>query len=75
MEAQTNLKEARPELFKKLQEQNEVSRPIQQEGNSTFRIPVALDADMAVSALTTAMSEPHLVEYTLYFDSATLAGK
>ena len=32
MEAQTNLKEARPELFKKLQEQNEVSRPIQQEG-------------------------------------------
>ena len=49
--------------------------PIQQEGNSTFRIPVALDADMAVSALTTAMSEPHLVEYTLYFDSTTLAGK
>jgi antirestriction protein ArdC len=32
VEAQTNLKEARPELFKKLQEQNEVSRPIQQEG-------------------------------------------
>ena len=30
---------------------------------------------MAVSALTTAMSEPHLVEYTLYFDSTTLAGK
>ena len=30
VEAQTNLKEARPELFKKLQEQNEVSRPIQQ---------------------------------------------
>lgn len=49
--------------------------PIQQEGNSTFQIPVALDADMAVSALTTAMSEPHLVEYTLYFDSTTLAGK
>ena len=48
--------------------------PIQQEGNSTFQIPVVLDADMAVSALTVAMSEPHLVEYTLYFDSATLAG-
>ena len=32
VEAQTNLKEARPELFKKLQEQNEVSRPVQQEG-------------------------------------------
>ena len=49
--------------------------PIQQEGNSTFQIPVVLDADMAVSASTVAMSEPHLVEYTLYFDSATLAGK
>ena len=49
--------------------------PIQQEGNSTFQIPVVLDADMAVSALTVAMSEPHLVEYTLYFDSTTLAGK
>ena len=32
VEAQTNLKEARPELFKKLQEQNEVTRPVQQEG-------------------------------------------
>ena len=49
--------------------------PIQQEGNSTFQIPVVLDADMAVSASTVAMSEPHLVEYTLYFDSTTLAGK
>ena len=49
--------------------------PIQQEGNSTFQIPVVLDADMAVSALTVAMSEPHLVEYTLHFDSTTLAGK
>lgn len=49
--------------------------PIQQEGNSTFQIPVVLDADMAVSASTVAMSEPHLVEYMLYFDSATLAEK
>ena len=32
VEGQTNLKEARPELFKKLQEQNEVTRPVQQEG-------------------------------------------
>ena len=32
VEGQTNLKEARPELFKKLQEQNEVNRPLQQEG-------------------------------------------
>lgn len=49
--------------------------PIQQEGNSTFQIPVVLDADMAVSASTVAMSEPHLVEYTLYFDGATLTAK
>ena len=32
VEGQTNLKEARPELFKKLQEQNEVTHPVQQEG-------------------------------------------
>lgn len=32
VEGQTNIKEARPELFKKLQEQNEVTRPAQQEG-------------------------------------------
>lgn len=46
--------------------------PIQTEGNSTFQIPVVLDADMAVSASTVAMSTPHLVEYTLHFDSSTL---
>ncbi len=49
--------------------------PIQEEGNSTFAIPVVLDQDIAVSASTIAMSEPHLVAYTLRFDSATLAGK
>ena len=27
---------------------------------------------MAVSASTVAMSQPHLVDYTLHFDSATL---
>ncbi len=46
--------------------------PIQMEGNSTFEIPVTLDQDLAVSASTTAMSTPHLVEYTLRFDSTTL---
>lgn len=45
--------------------------PIQTEGNSTFLIPVVLDQDMAVSALTVAMSEPHLVDYVLHFDSST----
>ena len=46
--------------------------PVNTEGNSTFEIPVSLDVDLAVSALTTAMSEPHLIDYTLHFDSATL---
>ena len=46
--------------------------PIQEEGNSTFRIPVTLDRDIPVSACTVAMSTPHLVEYTLRFDSTTL---
>lgn len=42
------------------------------EGNSTMTIPVVLDQDMAISALTTAMSEPHLIDYTLHFDSSTI---
>lgn len=49
--------------------------PIQTEGNSTFEIPVTLDTVLAVSASTVAMSQPHLVDYTLYFDSASLAAK
>lgn len=46
--------------------------PVNTEGNSTFEIPVTLDSDIAVSALTTAMSEPHLIDYTLRFSGATL---
>lgn len=42
------------------------------EGNSTFEIPVVLDTEMKISALTVAMSQPHLVDYSLYFDSGTL---
>jgi len=49
--------------------------PIQTEGNSTFEIPAVLDEDMPVSASTIAMSEPHLVEYTLHFDSSTIKGE
>ena len=47
--------------------------PIQTEGNSEFQIPVMLDEDVAVSALTVAMSQPHLIDYTLHFDSVTLS--
>lgn len=43
------------------------------EGNSTFEIPVAaFDVKLDVIADTVAMSEPHEVEYTLQFDSASL---
>ncbi len=42
------------------------------DGNSTFKIPVKLDEDIKISALTTAMSEPHLIDYTLRFDGATI---
>jgi len=48
---------------------------INTDGNSTFRIPVTLDKDIKVSALTTAMSTPHLIEYTLRFDKSSLETK
>lgn len=42
-------------------------------GNSTFTIPVeGFDFKMAVSADTTAMSTPHEIDYTLFFDSASI---
>lgn len=47
--------------------------PVNTEGNSTFELPIAaLDQDIVVSAETTAMSQPHMIDYTLRFDSATL---
>ena len=46
--------------------------PINEEGNSVFAIPAVLDQDMAVSADTVAMSQPHLIDYTLHFDSRSL---
>lgn len=46
--------------------------PVNNGGNSAFDIPVAtLDAPLAVSAETTAMSTPHMVDYTLTFDVAS----
>lgn len=46
---------------------------INTEGNSTFEIPVAgFDRRLPVIADTIAMSQPHEIEYTLTFDSATL---
>lgn len=49
--------------------------PVQEEGNATFEIPVSFDSDLAVSASTIAMSQPHLVDYVLHFDSDTLKGE
>ena len=47
--------------------------PLNTEGNSTFEIPVAVfDTKMPVLADSTAMSTPHEIEYTLYFDSTTI---
>lgn len=46
--------------------------PVKQEGNSTFIIDVeALDTDIEISAETVAMSKPHMIDYTLRFDSST----
>jgi LPXTG-motif cell wall-anchored protein len=46
---------------------------LNKDGNSTFEIPIAtLDQEIAVSAETTAMSQPHMIDYTLRFDCATL---
>lgn len=48
--------------------------PVNESGNSTFKIPVeGLDYDMPIIGDTVAMSEPHEIEYTLYFDSTTIA--
>ena len=47
--------------------------PVSTEEYSVFEIPVAgFDYPMPVSADTTAMSTPHEIAYTLYFDSSTI---
>ena len=47
--------------------------PVNNEGNSTFEIPVdGFDYPMEVVGDTVAMSEPHEIEYTLQFDSSTM---
>ena len=47
--------------------------PVNTDGNSVFEIPVAsFDSPLEVIADTTAMSEPHEIEYTLKFDPASI---
>lgn len=48
--------------------------PVNTEGNSAFEIPVAgFDCQMPVIADTVAMSAPHEISYTLYFDSGSVS--
>ncbi|MGX8729086.1 MAG: sirohydrochlorin cobaltochelatase, partial [Lachnospiraceae bacterium] len=47
--------------------------PLTTEGGSTFVIPVAvLDKEIPVIADTVAMSQPHEIEYTLFFGSSSI---
>ena len=47
--------------------------PVNTEGNSVFEIPVkSFDSPLEVVADTTAMSEPHEIEYTLKFDPTSI---
>lgn len=47
--------------------------PVNTEGNSTFELPVdGFDYRMQIVADTVAMSTPHEIDYTLFFDSATI---
>ena len=47
--------------------------PVNTEGNSVFEIPVpTLGSPLEVIADTTAMSEPHEIEYTITFDPASI---
>ena len=50
--------------------------PVNEDGNSVFEIPVAaLDQEIEVTADTTAMSKPHEIAYTLYFDSSSISSE
>lgn len=50
--------------------------PVNTEGNSTFELPVdGFDYNMPVIADTVAMSTPHEIDYTLFFDSSSLEAK
>ena len=47
--------------------------PVSEEGNSAFQIPVyVFDVPMHVAADTTAMGDPHEIQYTLTFDRSTV---
>ena len=45
---------------------------LKSEAYSTFEVPVSLDEDIPFQAETTAMSTPHVVDYSLRLDGSTL---
>ena len=48
-------------------------KPVNESGNSVFEVDIdALDTDIPIKAETLAMSEPHMIDYTLHFNSSTL---
>lgn len=48
-------------------------KPVSSSGNSVFELPAdGLDYEMPITADTTAMSQAHEIQYTLYFDSTTI---
>ncbi|WP_298530838.1 hypothetical protein [uncultured Ruminococcus sp.] len=59
--------------YDKMVVQEKEYAPEIKDGHSVFEIPVTgFDFNMPVSAETTAMSEPHMIDYTLLFDSSTV---
>ncbi len=46
--------------------------PINSGGNSIFEIPITTDADIPITAQTIAMSQPHEIDYVLYFDAGSI---
>ncbi len=47
--------------------------PTNEEGNSTFQIPVqSLEEPLEFTAQTVAMSEPHQIEYSIAFDTSAI---
>lgn len=46
--------------------------PVSTSGNSVFEIEIKELGDIEVQAETTAMSEPHMIDYVLHFDAASV---
>ena len=45
-----------------------------EDGSSVFEVPVSsFDSKLKMNADTTAMSTPHEIEYTFFFDSSTIS--